>query len=223
MKQFLLILTFSVTFTVAILARASAPAIHIVNAPIKEIKYSSSTMIVKISGSMPNLCAAAPRPTLSATKDPSVIELSVAAEMAGDVCMAVTMVGGSYELAFDILSLKFDLSELHVDVNGHYRIVSPNGAVIADVDFSKVSYEFPFASEKVSGGVFTVMNDGRYVVVVDQKTAFEVRSPFINLKKYVGHQIDVSGFVVKSQKPGFGGDEIERPLFLLTGLNTTKD
>ncbi len=221
MKQFLLILTFSLAFTVAIFARAAAPTIHMVAAPISDLKYSSTSMIVKISGYMPNLCAASPRPVLTVTKDTGVLQLSVAAEMAGDVCMAVTMVGGTYELAFDIRSLKYDLADLHVDVNGIYRFLGPNGLQVAEVDFSQFSFEFPFATQKVAGGVFTVMNDGKLIVIVDKNTAFEVRSPFINLKKYIGHQIDVSGLVLENQKPSIGGGAIERPLFLLTGLNTT--
>jgi hypothetical protein len=221
MKKFFILFAFTLVFTSAIFARAAQSNTHLVGTSIKSIAYNEKTMVVKISGFLPNLCAIAPRPTLIPTKNPRVIQLSVAAEMNGDVCMAVTMVGGTFELAFDIRSLKFDLADIHMDTEAKYEIVSTSGEKIAEIDFGQYAFDFPFATHKVSGGVFAVMNDGRVIVKAEQGQDIEVRSPFINLKKYIGRQIDVAGFVVKGQHPALGNNEIERPIFLLTGLNTT--
>jgi hypothetical protein len=207
--------------TTTLLTAVSFASPRIVSAPVRAVSYDQNSMIVHVSGVMPNLCASAPHPILQATAIEGALKLSVVAEMQSDVCIALAMVGGDYELAFDVRSLKNDLADLHINANRAYRIIAPNNSLVADVDFGKVSVEYPFATHKVAGGVFTVMNDGRYVVVVDKNTAFEVRSPFINLNKFMGHHVDVSGFVVTEQSYGIGNPQIERPLFLLTGLNTT--
>ncbi len=219
MKQFAIIFTIAVALTVSIFAKASNE-IRAVEVGIQSVKFDETTMIVKIVGNLPNLCTASPQPILKLTKDSSVLELTVDAKMHGDVCVSVAMVGGVYELAFDIRSLKSDIEQLKIDTNAKYKIIASNGTFVAEIDFSKFANEFQFATHQVNGGTFAVLNDGRYMIVVDQATSVEVRSPFINIKKYLGQHVDVTGFVVNSQKPVIVGDQIEKPLFLLTGLNT---
>lgn len=220
MKQFLIIFAVAAVLTASIFARA-ANETKAVDVAIQKVNFNANTMIVKVAGHLPTLCAASPRPELRLTKEAGVLELAIEAKQHGDICISVAMVGGVYELAFDIRSLKYDIEQLKLDTAGTYKIVASNGEFVAEVDFGKIAFEFPFATHEVSGGEFQVMNDGRYMIVIDASTSVEVRSPFISLNKYVGKHIDLSGIVIKSQNPVIGGGQVEKPLFLLTGLNTT--
>jgi hypothetical protein len=217
-------LTLGIALLMSVTTHAEiAPKTHMVPVSVESLNFDQTNMMVTASGTMPNPCTAAPRPELRQTSKNAVLQLVVNGEMAGDVCVAVDMVGNSYELAFDIRSLKFNLSDINADTNGVYTIIGPNGKVLTEIDFSKVAFDLPFASHQMSDSKLAVMNDGRVVVAAGNSATFEVRSPFIDLKKYVGHTVDISGIVVDAHSSDFslGRSQIERPLFLLTGLNTT--
>jgi len=201
----------------------TAPVSHLVPVAVQKLNYDTESMMVTASGVMPNLCTAAPRPELRATANSSVLQLVVNGEMNGDVCMALALVGNSFELAFDIRSLKFNLADLHLDSDGTYKIIGADGKLVAIVDFGKVPFDQPFASHQISNAKLALTENGSIIAVASDSTSVEVRSPIIDLKKYIGRPVDMSGLVVNAHSDDFstGRSQIERPLFLLTGLNTT--
>jgi hypothetical protein len=219
LKKIAILLISAAVFTFSILSRAEGISRDLI-APIKTIQYDAESMILKITGNLPNRCTAAPRPSLSLmNSDQKVLLLQVVATTTSEFC--IDILGSPYELAFDIRSLKHNLIELNINPNEEYVIITKSGWS-ETINFEEVPFNKSFATMKIAGGVFEVENGGKYVVVVDDEQAFVVKSTAINLDMYVGAEVEVQGHVLNKRTPGtsFGSND-EKPLFLVTGINTT--
>jgi hypothetical protein len=117
------------TLLLASLSAKAMLAPHTVPVNVQEISYNSSTMMVTASGMLPNVCTAAPQPELRATSTPNTLELYVQGTMNSDNCIDLAVVGNSFELAFDIRSLKFNIADLHLNPEATYRIVGAIGFI----------------------------------------------------------------------------------------------
>ncbi len=132
MNKIIFLITLSVSLTVAALSRADVLP-RIVTVQTTNIDYDATSMTILVSGYLPTQCVVTPRPKLSASSNPDVLILSVVGEDHSQFC--TMMLGGGFELAFDIRSLKFDLIELSLDPEATYKIIKEDGTFIADVAF----------------------------------------------------------------------------------------
>jgi hypothetical protein len=206
---------------VSIAGIASANESREVTINSAQVEYNADTMVVKVTGNLPNLCVVAPRPQLALTEKANVLALEVKADASTDNC--IETVGVQYQLGFDIRSLKFDLEALKIDTDATYTILANHGTLAMTVDFSKVPYTRPFATNIVPHGVLTVENDGRFTIAVSESEAFSVKSPIIDLHKFIGQPVSLEGHVVNVRGTSVINDpSVAKQVLLVTGLSSTQ-
>lgn len=213
---FLFLFSSVLTFT-SFLYAATLP--QKVSVPLESIKFNDASMTVKLRGILPNRCAVSPQPLLLKSKEDGVLILDIVADNFAEAC--ITLVGGKFELAFDIRSLKFNLVDLNLDPNATYKIITADGALDVIVNFGKSVFNRPYSSTEIFGSVFAVENNGQFVVAVSPTEAFQMKSPFIDMSAYVGKTVQVQGHVVNITNPGLKMNHSDAPTILVTGISTT--
>lgn len=216
MRKLILLFAAAAAFTITIMARADMT----VPLPTKSIHYSPETMVLTVTGNLPNQCAASPRPILNASEHPNILVLNFVATQVEEQC--ITLLGGAYDLAFDIRSLKSHLVEIGANPESTYKIISRDGSFTEVVDFSKV-LTTSYSTQEIIGGVFVNQATGQYIVSVSPTEFFELNSPFINVEKYIGKKVELQGHLLKIRTPEVGARKMipPQPSFLVTGINTT--
>ncbi|OFZ19519.1 MAG: hypothetical protein A2Z20_06365 [Bdellovibrionales bacterium RBG_16_40_8] len=191
-----------------------------VDVSIGSIGFEPDSMVVRVQGVLPTRCTTYPHPKLTKTDSDSVLILRIAAETTAELCML--MLGGDYDLAFDIRSLKFDLENLGLDPDATYTILTEDYSFSVEVNFAEVQLNLPYSSKHIFGKILTVENDGRYAVAVSSSEILNVNSPFIDMNKYVGEAVEVMGHVVKARTPSLGVSAAANssPTYLITGIST---
>jgi len=222
MKQFFLLLTISITVAASVLVRADEAYRREIIVPIQHVEYLDQSMTVKLSGYLTSPCLSEPRPGLSLSEDNTTLILDVIATQRGQICAAV--IANQYDLAFDVRTLRSDIIALNLNPDAQYKITTRDGRLSIDVDFNVASVANNYTTQQIAGNIFAVENSGKFVVVVSPELAFEVKSPFIEMAKYVGAKVTIQGRLVSSRKPGAIFDHSLQPLaatILLTGINTS--
>jgi hypothetical protein len=152
MKKILFLVFISVAVTLSVLARAEAG--REISVAVSKVSFDVNSGAIGVEGYLPNPCTVGPRPVLTLTENEGVLALKVVARPIAAIC--IMMVGQPYELEFDVQALKLELLRLRLDTSKTYRIVSMNGTVTFEIDFSEVT-DLPAPSN----AGFAVQNNGR--------------------------------------------------------------
>ncbi len=150
--------------------------------------------------------------------------LSVEARLAPGMCAQA--LGGLYQLGFDVRSLKFNIADLQLNPNASYHIVTADKSISLNIDFSKIPFTRPFATNIVSHALLTVDRAGNYVVVSNNRTQLVVDSPLINLNNFVGHTVELEGHIINVDRPVYSLTHFSSTapsLILVTGLSNTSN
>ncbi len=189
-----------------------------------QFQFHPDSMIMQISGRLPNPCAYEPHPVLVRTQNPHILALTVAVKQSAGEC--IDMVGGSYQLAFDVRSLKFDLIRLHLNTNADYNIVAENGAINFNINFSNIPFTRPFATDVIQNAVLTAGQNGTFIASTPGGKQLVMDSPLINLNQFKGQNVEVEGYLLNITRPGFSLTQsvTDQPtLMLVTGLTSTSN
>jgi hypothetical protein len=219
MKRIIFLLTFSIVFTASFVAKADQ-TVREIGVPTSNIQFEQESMTVTLNGLLPTRCVTSPHPVLSKTNEANVLELTVAGFQSSGMCMS--MIGGQYELAFDIRSLKYEIQKLTLNPEASYKIVSADRSFDVTVDFSQAPFNMNFSTENVIGGIFTSDTNGGVAIELLNHEVIPVNSPFIDMENYLGKIVEVQGHLLKTHTPIFpdGRKESSRAL-LVTGINLT--
>jgi hypothetical protein len=209
MKKLILLFIIALAVTTSIFANAGSRILPI-NVPIKSAQYDVDSMIVQLSGYLPTRCAASPHPTLRLDEKTGDLILVVEAFGDNSACMMMTVVGGKFDLAFDIRALKSTLVELSLNTEGTYTIRTADSKISAQINFGQVPTATPYATASLDTGVIQAHENGS-LVVVSKNDSIEISSPFISAEKYVGKRVEVQGHAAG----------VNKPIFIVTGINTT--
>ena len=189
---------------------------------IEQIEYDEKSRTISVSGQLPNLCVSKPTPYLEKIEGSDQLVLKVFGVQAGDFC--IQLVPGPFALAFDVRVLKKNVEELNLDPNKSYTIVTDSIDFSIEVDFSEVSIGQKFSKFHVANGLLQVENDGRAVVVVNEKEAFNLNSPSIEVSSFSGN-VEIQGYLVKNASPVLVPGKLpsDKPTILVTGINATAE
>lgn len=221
MKKLILLFIIALAVTSSIFANAGNRVLPI-NVPIKSAQYDESSKIVYLTGYMPTRCAASPHPTLQL--DEKTGDLILVVEAFGDksACMLMTVVGGKFDFAFDIRALKTTLVELSLDTEATYKIRTADNSIVTEINFGQVPTATPYATTSVESGVIQAFENGT-LAIVSNNESYEISSPFISADKYIGQRVEIQGHVVEQQNADASptSQDVNKPLFIVTGINTT--
>ncbi len=218
---FLLVISMIVTWATISFA-AMLPANNNVIVQNAQFSYNPQSMIVNVSGRLPNPCVASPHPILVRTAQPNTLMLEIQAQREGNMC--IQMLGGYYQLGFDARALKFNIANLQLNPNADYTIVTNSGLSL-NIDFAKIQFTRPFATTVVPQGYLTVQA-GNMIVTAANGSQFVVDSPLINLQKFVGQTVELEGHVINVDRPVFSLTDAsanEPSLMLVTGLSNASN
>lgn len=220
MKKIFVILAVFITAELSMAANISSHEYH-VDAPTQYLSFDEETLIVTATGALPNRCAKTPHPELFTTSESNVLILKIVATQSSEKCLA--MIGGQFDLAFDIRSLKFNLIEMNLDPEAIYKIESENQKFSQIIDFSQAPLNITYSSETLMGDVVSSESPEALSIVLPNYQVVSIKSPYIDVEAYKGKTVEVQGHLLKSRKPGFnfGSAQKSEPSFLITGINTT--
>ena len=221
----LLLIVISAVITWASISFASISS-NTTEAAVQSAQFSfdKNSMTIEVTGRLPNLCAVEPHPVLQPTAQPNTLMLSVEARLAPGMCAQA--LGGFYQLGFDVRALKFNIANLQLNPNGTYRIVTADKSISLNIDFSKIPFTRPFATNIVSHARISVDQAGHFVVVNNNKTQLVVDSPFINLNNFVGHTVELEGHIINVDRPVYSLTHFSNndpSLILVTGLSNASN
>jgi hypothetical protein len=217
MKNFILLFLLALALTTSFFAQAGEQT-SLVNVPIGRIQFDEESRTLVIQGVLPSACAVTPHPVLVASDNKQELILKVAAYEPSGVCM--TVLGGKYELAFDISALKSNIAEIGLNPDAFYTIRATKYFSI-DVDFSKLAVQQPFASEALRE-VQLRFDEKNQLVTFNDGNVLTLSSPFIAAEKFIGQSVDVQGHVIHSKTTGFDFSEPRvqsKPIFIVTGIS----
>ena len=166
MKKLVALTIFSSVLTFAALSHAATQ----VSLPIEKASYNTHSRVLRVAGFLPNPCINGTRLALTPTKMDKVLVLDVIGQQAASVCIA--MIGGTFDLNVNIMSLKSELAELGLDENVKYLVTTRDGSFSAVIDFGEPVLSIPENGQNYGGGVLTVENNGHPVAVVSEEDMF---------------------------------------------------
>jgi hypothetical protein len=134
MHKFFLLMTLSFGIAASFLARADVMEAGEARTQVTYAEYDKANQVITVQGQLSTPCMNSPRPTLSSSGQDGVLVLDVVAKQTRLMCSAV--LGNEYELAFEVHDLKNDLAEMNLDPEGSYTIVTRNGELFVEIDFS---------------------------------------------------------------------------------------
>jgi hypothetical protein len=134
MQKFFLLMTLSFGIAASFLARADVIDTNETRTQVTYAEYDETNKVLTVQGQLSTPCMNSPRPTLSPSGKDGVLVLDVVAKQTRLLCSAV--LGNEYELAFEVHELKYDLAEMNLNPEGRYTIVTRNGELFVEIDFS---------------------------------------------------------------------------------------
>ncbi|MCB0351096.1 MAG: hypothetical protein KDD38_07920 [Bdellovibrionales bacterium] len=220
MNKIIFLVTLSALLTLSIFAKAEIQP-RIVSVPMTNMNYDNESMTLELMGYLPTQCVVSPQPKLSATKLSNVLMVTVVGSDFSENCTMA--IGGAYQLAFDIRSLKYNIVELNLDPEATYKLITQDGSEIATVAFGETPLVRPYATHHAVGAVLAVENDGRATIVLPSNEVLHLNSPFINVAPFVGQHVEVQGHMVKYHTPGTSLKPMATTpqTIIVTGINTT--